>query len=158
MSRAFYLLENDEPAFDTAGRALIPRDNKLGHLEEAGWFCQRDNLTLCREGPEFVHAAEATWFDECPACNAEPPNLTWAHSFTWALPTGTVLDGHQSDGLAAKVVQAIHRAEQAPEIRPIVDDNGHLFTVAQFFEIANGAPIRFNSPVFIHQSLPHSHA
>lgn len=152
MSRSFYLLENDEPALEVSGRPHIPYANKLGDRSEAGWYCTRDRLTLCKEGPDGVHAPGATWFDTCPVCEAEPPDepLRWAHSFTWALPPGTVLNGGSHEPLVGKLVAAIHRSEAVPEVKPIIDDSGKLFTIEEFFAVVGSCELRFNEPTLVH--------
>lgn len=153
MSSCFYLLEHAKPAYDESGRPVIPRHNKLGAREEAGWYCVRDALTLCQAGPDNVHQPGAAWFDACPKCEAEAGDKTgpirWAHSFTWDLPPGAHVDLH-THGPIGKLAKAIHDAEtRGPGWQPIIDDTGNLYSIDEFFALVGSCEFQFNKPVLL---------
>lgn len=152
MGLSFYLLETEKPVYDSLGRPKIPFENELGTREEAGWFCDRDKITLCKEGSQGIHHPGANWYPACPDCGAQPDlpgsHIRWAHSFTWDLPAGTVLDGKTVDGLVGKFAKAVALAQnKGPGHQPIIDDEGSLYSVDEFFSTLGACQFRFNEPI-----------
>lgn len=129
-----YFLVKDEPS--TRMGTAQDGSRELGVREEAGWYCTKDRVTLCKQGADGVHKPKATWHDACPVCGAKPEPkaseqgvIAWVHSFTWG----------------PKANELLKEIGNNPK-RQIMDDAEHFLTPAEFSAIVELCPLRYNEP------------
>ncbi len=139
---AFFLLDPHGPKEvrkDAKGYPHVVSERMLGILDEAGWYCLKDNVTLCKQGPAGIHQPGATWFETCPICHEKPeaPNspVQWVESFTWTTNAAELL----KDALLQKA--------DAPIIpKPVADEHGHQYTIQEFQDLVAERPLKFHGP------------
>lgn len=138
MGTSYFLLKDPTAKATPRQQSAMIADasRELGVRGEAGWYCTRDRVTLCKQGAEGVHKPKATWFDACPICGAKPESKTadigvvaWVNSFTWS----------------PKAAELLKEMAENPSLR-VVDDLNRFFTSEEFNAIVELCPLRYNEP------------
>lgn len=133
MGTTYYLLK---PGAKDRHSSSSEGSRELGVRAEAGFYCTKDRVTLCKGGPTAVHKPRAEWLDACPVCgtkpetkNSEHGQIAWVHSFTWGPNAGELLK----------------ELGENPKLQ-VMDDSNHFLTDTEFSAIVELCPLRFNEP------------
>lgn len=101
----------------------------IGKRSAAGAFCSMCEITLCKEGKNYVHQEKATWYNRCPSCGYMTD--TTCCSFTFAMKIDEVVRKLKLKGFNNFTD------------RGIIDEYGRLYTLNTFYKLVNDCPIRF---------------
>ena len=104
----------------------------IGKRSAAGLYCDKCEVTLCKDGVAGVHHSKSSWHSRCPKCgaskSAKGTRVRCSCSFSWAMRPEEVF----------KRIQALNKKCCGNCVsckdHCVVDENGSTFTLPGFLD------------------------
>ena len=142
MGTNYYLVTDENTEHDY--------ENHIGKRSAAGRYCWKCDVTLCKEGKDFVHkSSDKSWLDFCPNCGDK---YDVNHGGNAAFKELGFFDGDletETIGSCASFSWAKYPFKVYDELRKnkklrIQDEYGRFFTTQDFKEmIQKNCPIQY---------------